>query len=251
MKRAIGWMPWVVVAAMAMPMRVLAAEPMRSSAPAGVRVEIAESAGDLEVMRKWMNDAAAGGMADAGVRAQDVVAGRELVIEVEGELLEYGYRVAVQPGAKGDGDATLVACKCTDQELVARVRGAVASVAPQLRAGVEPTDPVPTAVPDEPRPRLRASGKAGAALVGVGAVASIAGIVVLALPPRYDTDPDALAQERGKTFRVPGGVTLGVGVGLVVVGAVLLHRDRKRVRHLAIAPSGGPRSVGIAASFRF
>jgi len=63
--------------------------------------------------------------------------GRELVIEVEGALLEYAYRVAVRPGAPGQVDAPLVACQCTDQELVARVRGAVASVAPKLRADVE------------------------------------------------------------------------------------------------------------------
>lgn len=251
MNRTIALSPLVVAAAMVMPMRVRAAEPTRSEAPAGVRVQIAESAGDLEVMRKWMHDAAAGGMGDAGVRASEIAAGRELVIEVEGALLEYAYRVAVQPGAPGQVDAPLVTCQCTDQELVARVRGAVASVAPKLRADVEVAPPVPANVEETPPAGLGAGGKAGAALVGVGAAASIAGIVLIALPPRYDADPGALEQEVGKTFRVPGGVTLGIGVGLVVTGAVLLHRDRARAKRVAITPWGGQRSAGAVASFRF
>ncbi len=211
------------------------------------RVTIAKSAGDLDVMRKWMLGAASGGMADAKVDASEVAADRELVIEIEGSLLDYQYFVGVRTPDGWAGQPHRAACTCKDDDLIKSVRGAVGQLAPNLRA--PKVESAPAAKRDRPQ-RLGRGGIAGVALISVGAAAAIAGIVMLALPARWSIDEEMPAQEQGKTLRLPGGILAGVGVGLVAGGAVLVHRDRSK-RRVAVTPTAGGRGFGVAAVVRF
>ena len=58
----------------------------------------------------------------------------------------------------------------------------------------------------------------------VGAAATAAGAVLVALPPRVDP-ADPLLET---TTRPPGAVVLGAGVAMLVSGAVMLVVDRRR-----------------------
>lgn len=230
------------------PSAARAAAPTESSTSADrVRVTIAQSAGDIDVMRDWMLDAAAKGMADANVSTSDVAPDRELVIEIEGSLLDYQYFVGVRTPTGWAGQSHRATCSCKDQDLITSVRSAIAALAPNLRASAAKASP---ASPDQRHGRHGAGGKAGAALIGVGAAAAIGGIVMLALPPRWSVDADIPAQEQGKTLRLPGAIIAGAGFALVAAGAVLVHRDRTK-RRASVAPTVGRRGFGVVAVVRF
>lgn len=217
-----------------------------------VAVEVGGSVAEATVVRKWMMDAASRGMAAARVAPADVASGRIVAIEISGELLDYHYRVGVRAGGEWVGDPIEESCECGDDDLVARVEDAVEAVAPRLRGDAAPpsTSPPPPKPGRDEKQRLSASGKAGAALVGVGAAATIAGVVLVALPPRWRVDEAAPEHESGKTYRLPGGIVAGVGAAMVVVGAVLIHRDRKP-RRVTAAPAAARGFVGMGASVRF
>lgn len=231
------------------PRRAAAADaaPAPVAAPRdAVRVSVADGSGDTETMIEWMRGAAEAGMKEAGVEINDVAADRELRIEVTGALLDYTFLVGVRGPSNWVGQVESVGCECTDDELAARVRVAVAKVAPDLRAPQEATE-------SGPKPaggRLGRSGKIGAAAVGVGAAAVVGGVIMLALPPRWSSPDGEPERETGKTFRLPGGIVAGIGVALVVAGAVLIHRDRK-ARRLSVSPAVARGFVGAGALVRF
>jgi hypothetical protein len=127
---------------------------------------------------------------------------------------------------------------------------------------VEPPPPPPPAPPPpEPkRPPLGPLGGAGLTALSLGGAAAIAGVVLVALPARSSTtaeDGNEMYLELRSTsdFRTPGFVTLGSGVAVATIGAVLFALDRKRARHrdtLAVVPTAGSEvGYGVGVRGRF
>ena len=237
------------------PAPVHAAE-VAASPPVGIRVELADTVDDPELVTGWMHEAAVAGMAAADVSPEAIPAGRSLVIEIGGSLLAYEYTVGVRVGAAWHADLVSARCKCNDDLLVARVREAVTSVAPRL---VGTTDATTPATPDSPPasvaarpPKLGTEGKAGVALLAVGGGAALGGVAVLALGRRPDGPTAANVERgRGRDFRAVGFAMLGTGLVVAIVGAVLLGRDRGRAKRAKVAVGADARGAGFMLTGRF
>lgn len=261
----------LALVAAGIPARASAWGPAPSSADP-VELRVAASTEERAAAQKWMREAATAGMADAHVSGSDARPGRTIVIELDGEAYAYTYAVGLRGpdgwigGAEGP-DA--VVCKCTADQLVARVRSAVAELAPQLRGSGGPSaagEPVaattatagavdtgsgtasssapneasaqPTASATRDVARLGPRGGAGAALLGLGSGVLIAGVVMAALPERRRPEAGDAQRYIGTSTKSPGYAFLGVGAAAVITGAVLLALDlrpRKRARRSAQA----------------
>jgi hypothetical protein len=209
---------------------------------------------------------------DVVLRAAGVLPGRpdarDPVIHIDIDELvgtEPGYQCEVWISRDDEvlGERRRVECTlCTESEIVQRVETTVAEMVAQLPAVAdepapatsEPSEPSPGAVPptpsdDDPSPRLRALGKAGAALVAVGAAGAITGGVLVALPPKVDVD-DPLYEV---SYRPPGIATLAAGGAVLVAGVVMLVVDRRRARDrtTALVPTLGPGAAGVSVVGRF
>ncbi len=237
--------------------------------PEYASIWLADSFADAEkLVRAWANDATVAGLRKAEIDAEDVADGRVLVVELRGREFKYEITVGVRQGEDWLAKSGPVECKCNPDELVERLTAEVAAVAPELEAKDDsttgpavapatnggtgsPPDVAPPPSGDDRRP-LKAGGKAGVALISVGGAATIAGIVLLALPPQEDLADDPERTD-STSYRPVGGAVLGVGLAGVIVGAVLLGIDRKRARsrNTALVPTFGPRSAGFVLSTRF
>lgn len=237
------------------PLPALAAE-VAASPPAGIRVELADSVDDPELVTGWMREAAAAGLAAADVSPEAIPPGRSLVIEIGGSLLAYEYTVGVRVGAAWQGDLVSARCKCNDDALVARVREAVTSVAPRLVGTADATTSATTAtqpasVADRPS-KLGREGRAGVGLLAVGGATALGGVAVVVLG-RRPSGPKAANTERGtgRDFRAAGFAMLGAGAAVAIVGAVLLGRDRGRAKRAKVAVDADARGAGLTLTGRF
>lgn len=236
------------------------AEPPAAAAPLPeyVDLEVAQTVLEVDLVRSWASEAIGAGLGEAGVDAAKD--GRRLAIVIGGAPFDYDLQVGVKDGGEWIGDMRAGKCKCDDEQLVARVRGDVVAVAGGLQPG-ETTGPVTPPIGPEVDPvntdkraPLGGKGKAGVALLVVGAGAVIAGAVVLALDAKEDVGSDDPSQLEGQNNKPAGAAVLAIGGVLVIVGATLLgldRRDAKRKRSVAFAPAVGRRGFGIALSGRF
>ncbi|MBC8067149.1 MAG: hypothetical protein IAG13_02355 [Deltaproteobacteria bacterium] len=157
--------------------------------------------------------------------------------ELPGDDPGYAFKVEILRGGVPTEQLPAVECKlCTEGELVDAVEGrlehavadlpVVASTVPLPRVDPTPTDTAPL----PPKPRSPAMRIAGATLTGVGLGATIAGIVLAALPPEPTENPDGppgdLTWETSTT--TPGYAVLGAGLAVAVTGAVLLIVDARK-----------------------
>jgi len=143
------------------------------------------------------------------------------------------------------------------REHMAQVQADAAAAAAEAQAAEEPEpepepEVPPPIVPEEPK-GMGGKGKAGAALLGLGAAGAVAGVIMAIRPPTQDS-PDNGYDLR--STKPPGYATLAVGGALLVTGAVLLvldSRERKRSRPIAtsVAPILGPNVAGMSWSGRF
>lgn len=151
---------------------------------------------------------------------------------------EYSLSVAVEGEPPVVSEA--ITCElCTETELVDKIEGQLAALAPTLEAPDEPppptVDPTPnpandgSAIVDQPEPPERGlgkPGKSGVALMVIGSAGLITGAVLAALPARPKRDDPT----REVFTQPPGYALLGVGGGLLVTGVILLAVDRARYR---------------------
>lgn len=257
-----------IVALMTVPVLASAAAPAEgeTSLPQYCEIAVDESfAGQRKFVRAWAADGVRDGLDRVKIDAAEVAKGRVLVVEIGGRAFAYTGKVDV----RGDDDeARVFECKCSSDDLVAKVAGEVAAVAPGLVATAAVTDaPVdepasapttttqPAVVDEAPvgKKRMGKGGRAGAVLIGVGAAALIGGVVLLALGERSKDDGD-VDRDRTTDYRPAGGASLGVGAALVITGAVLVAVDKKRARsggRMAMLPTVGSRSWGFAITGRF
>ena len=143
------------------------------------------------------------------------------------------------------------------REHMAQVRADAAAAAaaeteveePEPEPEIEPPPPI---IDDEPK-GMGGKGKAGAALLGLGAAGAVAGVIMAVREPTQVSPDNGYELRRTQP---PGYATLAVGGALLVTGAVLLvldSRDRKRSRPKAtsVAPMLGPSVAGMSWSGRF
>lgn len=215
-----------------------------------IHVDIAESAGDVAMMRTWILDAASKGMADAQVAPNDTLPGREMVVQIEGVVLDYHYIVGVRTPSGWVGTTESMTCACKDQELIARIRAAVAEASPRLKG--DPQAPVGPADSTVVRRPLGAKGIAGAILLGAGVGGIVGGAVLVARPDARTTRSDDRERYHGTTTK-PSGIGLLVAGGVVAItGAVLLGLAVKaRRKPVAWTPVVGSRFVGVSFGGKF
>jgi hypothetical protein len=203
--------------------------------------------------------------ADVVLRRAGVMPGRGpqdptitvVVREKKGDKPGWEYTITVSRADEPVPTSEPSMCElCTETELVDAIEGRLATVAAELEAeqseneNGDPTDdgtlgPVkPTTVdPGPPRDpkKLRGKGKAGAALIALGAGGLVAGIVLAVLPPR----PHRTRHTYEVFTQPPGYALIGSGAAALVVGAVLLgldrrdaKRDAKARRQVRLEPAG-------------
>jgi len=263
--RRIGLRVVMIAGVVAIPGLTRAAAPTVASLAEHCEIEVAESFGDQrKFVRAWTTDGALAGLDKAHIEAADVADGRVLVIEIGGKAFGYAGSVGVRGGV---AETRTFECKCSADELVAKVAEEVAAVAPGLVAAAQTVPPPvvddgPAPVrtidtpPSDDTPRSRKLGKlgrGGAVMLGIGIPVTIGGVVLLALGERTKRERDS---DRGRAidFRPAGGATLGVGVALVITGAVLVAVDKKRARdarRVAMTPAVGAREFGLTITGRF
>jgi hypothetical protein len=253
------------------------ASPAAAAAPSGprhatVEIDTSDIGEEGPVIKRRTHE-----RTDVVLRAAGVLPGRpdarDPVIHVDVDVLagpDPGYQCEVWISRDDAvlGERRRVECPlCTESEIVQRVEATVRELVALLPADAdaEPSpEPEPSATsgstppssstPAPPsdtddRAGLGPLGKAGAALVPVGAAAAIAGAVLVALPAKVDQDDPLYEID----YRPPGAATLAAGGAVLVAGVVLLVVDRRRARPrtTALAPTLGPRAAGLSWSGRF
>jgi hypothetical protein len=206
--------------------------------------------------------------AESGLRAHDVAtevdpaSPRKLTISVGGEKFAYRVRLVVERDGVA-GEPQELACECTQDELLAKVREGVDAQAEELGAeAVGNPEPVTTSAatddgstdpPDEPeRVPLGGLGKGGIASLVIGVAALGAGIG-LAVVGKREREGDSERDVETTNFGPPGYALIGVGAAAVITGAVLLAVDRKRAKRqtTSLTPWFGRGVVGVAVGRRF
>jgi hypothetical protein len=182
---------------------------------------------------------------------------RALPGEEPGYIISSGLFVEEQPVADSAHETE---CRlCTEGEAVERGTAEIERLVPFVRdhaearrkqaaaaAAVPPPEP-PKDEPPKKQP-LGTRGKAGIALLAVGAVGFGAGLGLAIKQPGPDPD-DPL---REVTTRPAGYATLGIGVAALIAGAVLLALDRKPPpRRVSWTPQVGRGGAGLLLSGSF
>lgn len=188
--------------------------------------------------------------ADVVLRSAGVMPGRGpqdptitvVIKEITGDDPAWEHTVTLTRGESATKDGVTQTCPlCTETELIEAIEGRLATLAADLEADATepatdpttaPTDPDPT----EPKPivttddtssgKLGTKGKAGIALVALGAAGVVAGLVLIVLPDRPKTGD----LTREVFTQPPGYGVLAGGAVSLVVGAVLLGIDRKQAK---------------------
>lgn len=266
---ALTWILGGVIALVAIP---------AAAAPAAVadrvlRVEVAEGIENAADMPGWIaerNPDLAQEIAEAPGRE------RWIAVEIEGEYLDFRYRVVPMRDGQAVGEeGEWLTCSCSNDDLLAKIDEGIATAVEELQAPVDsrgevsPTqEPRSSSAQREPTYRkMTVVGTAGIVVgaVGVGAVG--AGAVLMGLGERVPGDYLHLERDYrppGVAFLVGGGLALGAGVAMLVTDLVQCRRRHRRClvedkdpaaagaarsRSIAIVPWLGARGVGLSGRF--
>lgn len=199
---------------------------------------------------------------------------RWIAVEIEGEYLDFRYRVTpMRDGEAVGGVGEWVACKGSNEELVEEIDKGIAAAVERLREPVASSEvEVParqeehSATP-EPEPQYRTMtglGIGGIVAGAVGASGVVVGGVFLGLGERLPEEYTQLERDYrppGVAFLVSGGVVLGAGVAMLVTDLVQCRRQHPRCMIAggslgraarprgSIAPWLGARGVGLVGRF--
>lgn len=244
----------VIAAVLAVPVGA-AAEPVVVAGGA-LRVEVARGVDDAERLPGWIaerNPELAGELAGAPGRE------RWVSVEIDGRYLDFRYRVVGMRDGVPVGDAEAwVPCECSNDDLLARVDGAIAAAVERLQTEpvaepsgppVGPTPVVPAASDVRYR-RMTSLGTAGIATGAVGLAGVVVGVAFVGVGERVSADHQYLQRDHGPpgvALLASGGVVLAVGVGLLVADLVQCSRKRER----CVVGGGGRASVGSGVVWRF
>lgn len=190
----------------------------------------------------------------------------------EGDL-NYRFTVMLLEGEAVEVERTLTCDLCRDTELVTKVSEEVARVSGRFlhereaAAGAEPGIREGGPAESQPgefelAPRVRRVGGAGWAGIGLAAAGvgfGVGGAVELAKPATRELSEGDYLTRTVTEPRLLGSTLLGVGIGLIVGGAVLtaidqttlLERRRRRARQLSLTPSFSATGVCLSLSGRF
>lgn len=183
------------------------------------------------------------------------------------------YEIVYDGDVVEDGSGSFDCQLCTEDELVEKVEALARQVAPKMMVPQEPEEVPDVVIPpddggsdtgeptdptqDEDPGKLTKMGKAGVGLLVSGGISTIAGIVLVAVP-RPEPAIEINGVPRVGATREVGYGALGVGVALVVTGAVLVGIDRKRAKRRAaqsasvsVRPWFQPDGAGLGVSGRF
>jgi hypothetical protein len=224
-----------------------------------------------------------GALQGQGVGHTDAPAGPELQVTLK-ERDAGGYRVdyvIVYDGTPVKNGAGGFDCQlCTEDELIEKVEALAIQVAPKMVVPVAEPDDGPGPGPDVGDPdggngtdpdggngngngngndedpnALRGMGKAGVALLVVGGLGVVSGVPLLIIDPiPVKNDPERAT--KAWNTKPLGGAVLGIGVAVLVTGAVLLALDRKQAKArrksvTMVHPWLGPNGVGVGMVGRF
>lgn len=208
------------------------------------------------------------GEAEAELREHDVpteadpAKPRKLTISVGGEKFAYRVKLVVERDGVA-GDPVEIACECTQDELLAKVREGVDGQTDALKAEataapVDPPTNPPTNPPDAPYPEdhgkkpLGGLGKGGIASLVVGAAALGTGIGLVVV--KETSKSSGLEGDVETTdLRPPGYILIALGSVAIATGIALLAVDRVRAKRRATswAPAVGPGYAGFSFEARF
>jgi len=183
----------------------------------------------------------------------------------EGDI-HYRYSVALlEEGLDAPAVERTLACElCRESDLFIKVGEEVARMsghllyAPRSSQGTEEATTEPPPTEEEPPPprtrRVGGVGWAGIASAAVGIAVGVGGVVDLRRPPERLAQPLTDRQFRLERSRTLGRTLVGVGVGMVVAGAVLLvvdqtvllERRRQRARTTVLTPIALESAAGLA-----
>lgn len=232
----------VAVGLVALPCTGLAARPTTMVFPPGsprpapdvaLEVKVAPAIAEAADLQRWVSEE---GRRVLDGLPQEPRRRGSLRVEIGGALYEYRVVItAVRDGAVV-GTPREWACECSNEELLERVRGEVATTAEHLSAKVEepavakPTSevkPTPDVVVDgPPRRRLGPAGAAGVTAMVLGATGVGAGVALMVVGDR--DEPAPIGQVGERRLFVPGQVIVAAGGGLLLTGMVLYFL-RKRI----------------------
>jgi hypothetical protein len=256
----------VLGAALLVPGRAVA-EPV-TVADGALRVEVAAGIDDAERMPGWIAERhpdLARKLAEGPGRV------RWIGVEVEGEYLDFRYRVvAMRDGEAVGGVGDWVACSCSNDDLLMRLDEGIAAAVERLRtpvaAAVGETPAVPEGHPPRPSPaaiayrRMTGLGTAGIVVGALGLSGVVVGGVFLGVGERVPAGYGHLERDYhppGVAMLVSGGVLLGAGVGLLVTDLVQCRNEHRRcalegggsASAVVVRPWFGARGVGLAGRF--
>lgn len=188
----------------------------------------------------------------------------------EGDI-HYRYSVALlEEGVEAPTVERTLACElCRESDLFVKVGEEVARMsgrllyAPKSSQTTEEGSTEPPPEEDEPPPprvrRVGGAGWAGIASAALGIAVGVGGVVELRRPPERLIRPRDDRQTMITQPRALGRALVGVGVGMVIAGAVLvivdqtvlLDRRRDRARAATLVPVVTDSIAGVAWSGRF
>lgn len=244
----------VLAAALTVPVGA-AAKPV-TVAGGALRVDVARGVDDAERLPGWI--------AERNPELAETLAGapgreRWVSVEIDGRYLDFRYRVVGMRDGVPVGEAEAwVPCECSNDDLLARVDGAIAAAVERLQA--EPTGapdrppqagPPPAPAPSDVRYRRMTSlGAAGIATGAVGLAGVVVGVSFVAVGERVSGDHQYLQRDYrppGVALLASGGVVLAVGVGLLVADLVQCSRKHER----CAVGGGGRAGLGHGVGWRF
>lgn len=229
-----------------------AAEPV-AVAGGALRVDVAAGVDDAERLPGWIAE-----RNPEIARALEGAPGRErwISVEIDGRYLDFRYRVVGMRDGEVVGEAEgWVACECSNDDLLARVDGAIAAAVERLRTEptAEPSEPTPPVVPapsEVQYRRMTSLGTAGIATGAVGLAGAVVGAAFLGVGERVSGDHQYLQRDYrppGAALLASGGIVLAVGVGLLVADLVQCSRKHER----CVVGGGGRAGVGQGVVWRF
>lgn len=231
--------------------------------PAFASVEVSDSFGaEAGSVGMWTRDAVIAGVERSGIDAAKVREGRHLDVRITGG--RFAYVITMQVVGAHDAEPKTLECKCNARSFGDLLTEQVAKLAPALvepvpgpvaatPAPLQPSEGPVTPPHDEGRPASKAQIGAGWALVGAGAGAAIAGIVMLALPKNREALEGDSDRWRERNLVPAGASLLAVGAAVAVIGGVLVGTARRKAarRTTLVAPTLDRRSVGFSLIGRF
>lgn len=205
------WISTLVVAAVLPSSRALAsAQPPSAPPNPTLEVQIDPTIPDASDLYDWIYEESTRALAEL---PPSPTRRGTVRVSVSGTL--YDYDVSIVTIRDGSTDETTSwSCECTNDDLLARIRGDVQSAAESLDDPLH-VPPAPLD-PEDPKPTLSLRGKTGFGLLGGGSTATIVGLSLTA------------AGEPGGGSRKAGIPILSVGLAALVAGTTLIVLEHRR-----------------------